>query len=291
MPALTVLTRDHDICWSQWRSPRQYTKIELRQVDMPADGSPFAFSLDGSTISLREVMPTLKTKGGRFFLEVSLHQRTIQIPRIMDLGPGDDEGEIVFDDLTLESAIITVTGSAGFISEQESQEIYQLIPERLYGENGQLIAPYMASKGYEDHNVEREVSPFLLTPITPEQITEWLNGADPPRPTEVPSDWMYQEGRLERMYTNGSQTIGDNEIGDIGGYDSKGARVSSSMRAVIVEPGDKAVVIDLNTKEMIVNKDGSISTKNPKETLNTNNQAKIHTYRIVDGVAEKMSER
>lgn len=136
-----------------------------------------------------------------------------------------------------------------------------------------------------------ETSPFLLTPITPERITEWLNGADPPRPAEVPNDWVHKESRLERIFTNGNQAIGDNEIGDIGCYDATGARASTTLRAVIVEPGDKPVILDLRADEIIVTKDGAIETKAPKETLGANNVGKIPTYRIVDGVAEKVSER
>lgn len=137
----------------------------------------------------------------------------------------------------------------------------------------------------------RNVSAELPTPITPKQIETWLQGSDPPKPEGVPETWVHQYSRLERIYTNGKQVIGDNEIGDTSGYAAGGVRAEPRYRAVIVEPGDVPVIVDIPARDTTKGQGETISTTKDGESIVPNKDGKIPTYRIVDNVATKVSER
>ena len=135
------------------------------------------------------------------------------------------------------------------------------------------------------------VSSDILTPITPKQIAAWLGGADPPRPTSVPITWLHKESRLERMFTNGRQTIEPNEIGDVGGYDARGERAEARYVAMVQEPGDNVVEVRLDPGEATTDVNGRVTTTRDIEAVGTTKGGTVPTYRIVDGVATKVRER
>lgn len=137
----------------------------------------------------------------------------------------------------------------------------------------------------------RSVSDELLTPITPRQIEAWLGGADPPRPASIPATWIHKESRLERIFTNGRQTIEPNEIGDVGGYDENGARAPAHYVAMIQESGDNVVEVRLDPGDAITDANGRVTTKRDIEAVGTTKGGAVPTYRIVNGVATKVRER
>ena len=137
----------------------------------------------------------------------------------------------------------------------------------------------------------RSASNAILTPITPRQIEAWLGGADPPRPASVPATWLHKESRLERMFTNGRQTIEPNEIGDVGGYDENGARAPAHYVAMIQELGDNVVEVRLDPGDATTDVNGRVTTTREIEAVGTTKSGTVPTYRIVEGVATKVRER
>lgn len=133
------------------------------------------------------------------------------------------------------------------------------------------------------------MSEFVLTPITPKQIEAWLGGADPPKPASIPATWVHKESRLERMFTNGQQAIGENEIGDISAYVAGGVKAPENYVAVIKEPDDDPVTVIVG--EVVRGPTGSVSTTRDAEASTSTRNGKTPTYRIVDDVAVKVSER
>lgn len=134
----------------------------------------------------------------------------------------------------------------------------------------------------------RNVSAFILTPITAKQIEAWLGGADPPRPAEIPATWVHKESRLERMFTNGRQAIGPNEIGDVGAYVGT-AKAPARYVAVIVETDADPVTVIIESA--VTDELGRVSTTRDAEASAPARDGKIPIYRIVDDVATKVSER
>lgn len=135
----------------------------------------------------------------------------------------------------------------------------------------------------------RSVSDDVPTPITPRQIDAWLNGADPPKPASIPATWVHKESRLERMFTNGQQAIGENEIGDISAYVAGGVKAPENYVAVIKELGDDPVTVIIG--EVVKGPTGSVSTTRDTEASTPTRSGKVPTYRIVNDVAVKVSER
>lgn len=138
----------------------------------------------------------------------------------------------------------------------------------------------------------KEVSPLLLTPVTQDDINALLRkGMTPPRPPEVPLDWVHVECVLQGMYMNGKSELGPNEIGDRSCYLAAGVRAQEKYVVIIQEPNDDPVVVVIPPNDVTRDEDGSISTTRDAESANKARGGKVPTYRIVNDVATKVGER
>lgn len=137
---------------------------------------------------------------------------------------------------------------------------------------------------------ERQVD--VPTPITNRQIQDLFHGIHP-RPASVPNDWRFVSSSVHGIFTNGRGVIGPNEMGDLSGYAADYTRAPERLVAVIQEAGDLPVTVTIPPERLVRDGSNRVSTTEDVEASpTTRTRAEtIPTYRIVDNVATKVSER
>lgn len=138
----------------------------------------------------------------------------------------------------------------------------------------------------------KEVSPLLLTPVTQEDINAYLiEGVTPPKPEEVPADWVHVECVLQGVYTNGKSELGPNEIGDRSCYLARGVRPQEKYVAYIQEPGEDPVTVIIPPNDVTRDSEGRIYTNSDVGASAATRNGKVPIYRIIGDVATKVGER